>query len=415
MLQKVIKILSVGLLVFALVCPVFGQSITINGKVQDQNTKEPLIYATVTIEGKPIGVVSNSIGEFTFHIPSDMLDETLTISMLGYSNFSRTVRDVIDNIGTELIIELEPYDILLDEIVILDSLNGGEIFQIAMERVEINYPMDPYLMNAFYRDIKKVDGKYRSLLEAAIKIYDKNYEEPKNPDRLRERVELVEVRKSLQYGDYPHLFDQFNLLEEFFFENNIKYRTFDTRQEFISNMQRGETDIYNERPVYQVYLLGDNNYVLMMYIDVETYGIVQLRFQYGTEKDPIQSVERKGLTEDIILKKKFLEFRDIDGKLYLNFMRASTMAKWLDSETNEVLNYTELVQEMLVNDIDYSDPEWISSSKKMRGYGLQYQDMPYNEDFWENYNVLKNSPIDEQVLKDLEELGKLEEQFKNNN
>ena len=49
----------------------------------------------------------------------------------------------------------------------------------------------------------------------------------------------------------------------------------------------------------------------------------------------------------------------------------------------------------------------------MKRYGLQYQDEDYNREFWENYNVIKDTPLDEKIVADLEAQGKLEEQFEN--
>jgi hypothetical protein len=48
----------------------------------------------------------------------------------------------------------------------------------------------------------------------------------------------------------------------------------------------------------------------------------------------------------------------------------------------------------------------------MRNYGLQYQDQPYNKNFWDNYNVIKATPLDKKIIKDLEKEVPLEKQFK---
>ena len=56
----------------------------------------------------------------------------------------------------------------------------------------------------------------------------------------------------------------------------------------------------------------------------------------------------------------------------------------------------------------------ISIPGKMRRYGLQYQDQPYNKKFWEEYNVVKESPLDKSIIADLELDGPLEKQFEKN-
>lgn len=56
----------------------------------------------------------------------------------------------------------------------------------------------------------------------------------------------------------------------------------------------------------------------------------------------------------------------------------------------------------------------VGTTEKMRNYGLQYQDYPYNKKFWDDYNVIKETPIDRRVLDDLEKIAPLEKQFENN-
>jgi hypothetical protein len=50
----------------------------------------------------------------------------------------------------------------------------------------------------------------------------------------------------------------------------------------------------------------------------------------------------------------------------------------------------------------------------MKNYGLQFQDYPYNKEFWEGYNVIKETPIDKKILEDLEKIAPLDKQFENN-
>ncbi len=69
---------------------------------------------------------------------------------------------------------------------------------------------------------------------------------------------------------------------------------------------------------------------------------------------------------------------------------------------------------MLINNID-TDPEYrIASTESMKKYGLQYQNFTYNKKFWESYNVIKRTPLDSQIIADLEKAGPLEKQFQDN-
>ncbi len=56
---------------------------TIAGKLIDQDTKEPIPFATIRLRNKSIGVISNSSGDFT--IPRLSPSDTLEVSCIGFS------------------------------------------------------------------------------------------------------------------------------------------------------------------------------------------------------------------------------------------------------------------------------------------------------------------------------------------
>jgi hypothetical protein len=80
-------------------------------------------------------------------------------------------------------------------------------------------------------------------------------------------------------------------------------------------------------------------------------------------------------------------------------------------ETKELKFETELFQQLLINKVYPNSQERIGSTERMKNYGLQYQDLPYNKSFWDNYNVIKETPLDQKVLADLEKIAPLQKQF----
>lgn len=381
-------------------------TITISGKIVDRETSEPLIFASIGIRGKPIGTVSNSIGEFDFHIPSNLKNEVLVISMLGYENMEAPIRNLLRK--DTVIFRLNKAVQMLDEVVIHDSLNGGDIVSIAFNRIEENYPMTPFLLDGFYRDLKKVGGIYFSLLEAAVKIYDEDYKEPRNKTRLRERVALMEVRKSLGYNNkFTKYFDQSNLLEELLLHNNIRYRQFPSEQIFFDSFKRLGTSYYNGHRVFVVSINAD--YHLKLYIATQNYAIIRMEFERKYSDAIIR--RKKNLVSKYISDKKVIDFKEYDGKMYLNYMNLTSQINWYDENTNKLKFETELYQELLINKVHPNPTERIGSTEKMKRYGLQYQDEKYNKEFWNNYNVIKDTPLDKEIVRDLEKLGNLEEQF----
>ncbi|HZY78583.1 MAG TPA: carboxypeptidase-like regulatory domain-containing protein [Cyclobacteriaceae bacterium] len=385
-----------------------SQRLTISAKVVDKETKEPLVFASVGIKDRSIGTITNLQGEFDFHFPAEYRNDVLAISILGYKNFEAPVWTLLDK--RDMVIELEKTTFVLEEVVVKDSLSGGEVLRIALSRIEQNYPSEPYVMDGFYRDLKKVDNTYISLLEAATKIYDENYRAPRNYKKLRERVALMEVRRSIGYGNkFTSYFEQSNLLEELLLQNSVKYRHFPEDDIFYDSlMKRDHDSFFNGHDIFVIGYHGE--YELTLYVDKTNFGIIHMEYS----NNPNDRVKKNGMIGVYDYFKRTLDFRMFNGKLYPNYIKMDSRITWEDMKSKEVKLVTELFQELLINDIDVQPEERIGITEKMKSYGLQYQDLPYNKDFWENYNVIKESPLDKKIIADLEKQGPLEKQFQDN-
>jgi hypothetical protein len=384
-----------------------AQRITISAKIIDKETKEPISFASVGLRDKSIGTVSNFQGEFDFHLPSNSLNEVLVINSLGYKSYEATVGSLLGR--SPLVIEIEKSTIVLEEIMVKDSLKGGDIISIAISRIPKNYPNAPFLMDVFYRDLKKIGGTYVSLLEAAVKIYDEDYEEPRNKNKLRERVSLQEVRRSLGYGNkFTTYFDEDNLLENLLLDNDVRYRNFPQEELFFENLVRERDSYYSGHEIFVVTLKA--NYSLKIYVDKETYGIIHLEYENNLQSE---QGKKRGLVSRFEHVKRIIDFKPFQGKLYLNYMQSEQKLNWYDVRTNELKFETELLQQLLINEVVPNTEERIGTTERMRGYGLQYQDLPYNKEFWDNYNVIKESPLDRKIIDDLEKAGPLSKQFEN--
>lgn len=384
-----------------------AQTLTISAKVVDRETKEPLPFASVGLKNKPIGTITNLQGEFDFHIPIEFRNDVLVINMLGYLPYEDPAWTVTNNVT---IIEMVKSTQFLDEVVVSDSLRGGEILSIALGRITQNYPMKPFLLDGFYRDIKEVGGTYVSLLEAAVKIFDEDYQAPRNKFKLRERVALQEVRRSLGYENkFTAYFDEGNLLEDILLHNNIRYRQFPEEEIFFKGMIREKDSYYNGHPVYV--LSQKYDYDLIIYVDKNTYGIVRLEYE-NDEQKVIR--KRRGLVSKFVNIKRIIDFKSYNGELFLNYITLDSKINWYDGKTDELKFETQLHQQLLINKVYPNTTEYIGTTEKMKNYGLQYQDYRYNKAFWDNYNVIKESPLDRKIISDLEKEISLEKQFDKN-
>lgn len=383
-----------------------AQKVTVSGKVVDKETREPLAFASVGIIGKPIGTITNLQGEFDFHLSSELKDNIFAINMLGYKPFEAPVWSLLKD---TLIIQIEKSTVVLNEVVVSDSLSGGDILHIALVRIDENYPKKPFILEGFYRDLKKVANTYVSLLEAAVSIYDEDYKEPRNKFKLRERVTLREVRRSIGYSSkFTSFFDQGNLLEDLLLHNSVRYRHFPEEDQFLKQLTREKDTDFNNKPVYVVTHRLDQ---VKLLIDKKTFAILHLEDENTSD---LFVGKKRGLVSKLVKVKRVIDFKTFEGVMYLNYLSVNSQINWFDGETNELKFETELNQILLINSVEPNTSKKIGLGQKMKSYGLQYQDQAYNKEFWDNYNVLKESQLDKKIIGDLEREQSLEHQFNDN-
>lgn len=388
-----------------------AQTITLSGRVRDQLSQEGLEFASISLKGKPIGTITNLQGEFDFHFPQEYRNEILIVSMLGYKSYEVPVWSFD---GTQnIFIDMERSSTLLQEVVVSDSLTGGDILRIALARLDKNLPQQPFLLDCFYRDIKKVGGTYISLLEAAVQIYDEDQHEPRNKNKLKERVKLVELRQSLGYeSKFTAYFDQDNLLEDLLLNNNIRYRQIDVEETLLAAMARESDSYFANREIFVVSYTGE--YTFRIFIDKTDYAIYRFEFSRMNTNDGAVVGRRKGMTGRFVGIEKVVEFKRFDNAMFVNFIRMDSKINWYDATTHELRFETELFQHLLVNKIDMKPTVRINATESMKKYGLQFQTYQYNKAFWDSYNVIKRTPLDSEIVADLEKSGPLEGQFKDN-
>ncbi len=153
----------------------------LSGKVIDEKTEEPVIFATVRIKGKAKGVITNMDG--SFKIPSFFKKEgdTLLISSMGYVSTPIALSDVVyDKLN---IIRLKPNIVTLNEVVvrankkrgIRRNLSARTIVEMAIKNLSKNLSQNPYSYVGYYRDYQIKDGNYVNLNEAILKVVDQGF------------------------------------------------------------------------------------------------------------------------------------------------------------------------------------------------------------------------------------------------
>ena len=73
-----------------------ADDLNLRGKLLDQNTKAPLMFANLSIKGYAIGAATDIEGSFTFLISEEYFKDSLVISMIGYKTQTVAIKNLLD-------------------------------------------------------------------------------------------------------------------------------------------------------------------------------------------------------------------------------------------------------------------------------------------------------------------------------
>lgn len=371
----------------------------------DATTGEPLPYATVSVDGKAIGTVTNTDGSFYLHVDNVQAHDTLLVSMIGYAR----IRTPLERSISDQVFKLSPQPLQLDEVVIVSV---EEIFKKVRARVKYNYPVDRFQMECFYREIKKQQGTYRSLLEAALVLEDQGY------DRLNTSLSVFvrEIRGSSRFVNrFSDFWQNNNLLRETLGLNAVRHPAstpgvFGGYPYHLKGMGR-----LHDRPVYILAsdTVNGETWQRTIYVDTETYAI------YRSEESLLKRSRLWDMDENDTVQMRLsqgtstFDFRPVDGRLYLNHIRHDVECEYVSKRTKEVLDRFTIINELVIADIRTGKDDLVRDLPQMKNYALERQVTQYNESFWKNYNVIRQTPVEAQLMKDLTSERSLREQFIN--
>ena len=161
------------------------------GKIVDRKTGTSLAFASLTIVGINISTISNSEGEFSLKIPTELVDPKVSVSFIGYKNKLVSLKDLKPE---KTRIEMEPTQVELPELNVI-SKDAEALIKAVLDKRGENYFNIPTLMTAFYRETIKKGRTYVSLSEAVVEINKQPYTSSK-PDA----VKLYKARKKADYS-----------------------------------------------------------------------------------------------------------------------------------------------------------------------------------------------------------------------
>jgi len=149
----------------------------IRGIVLDSKTNEPVVFATIRVKGKALGVISNIDGGFQVPIAFQSKGEQLEISSMGYETKSVVFSQLKTNTVNTIYINASIFQ--LKETVVEGKRKrkpgAKQIIRYALQKIPDNYPSNSFELIGYYRDYQFKESKYSNLNEALVKVMDQGF------------------------------------------------------------------------------------------------------------------------------------------------------------------------------------------------------------------------------------------------
>jgi hypothetical protein len=383
--------------------------LTFKGKVTDAETGTPLVFATVSVSGSNVAVVTNIDGEFTLKIGESLLSNDLEITYLGYKNKVVLISSMRDN-GHKNIIQMEPAPIPIKEIIV-KPLDPNTIITKAIANINKNYETVPNLMTAFYRETIRKGRSYVSIGEAVVEIFKAPY----NSDIRFDGTRIYKGRKSedvekidtllfkLQGGTTSVLqLDIAKNTEAILTPEALKYYDYSLSSVIeIDGKPHYIIDFIQKPTVDEPLFMGT------LYIEMDSYAITEAEFGFNlSDKDAAASI--------FIRKKPFsvnvtpevatyrTKYREQDGKWHFAYSRAEVKFK-VDWKKKLFHTFYTTMSEIAITDRTAEEVIKFAGKEKMKYTDVFIEEVRAfaDPDFWGDYNVIEPDQSIESAIRRL--------------
>ncbi len=298
----------------------------ISGMITDYESGEPLPYATIGIASKGRGTVTNNNGEFGLKITRDCLDDSLSVSYLGYFNRKIPVRQALENNFT---IRMMREYISIPEIIIRNQA-PQEILRKAFEAISVNYGNSPSSMMAFYREAVLKKQTLQTYSEAVLQIYKSAY----TGTFFRDQIKIIKSRKLENTG----LKDTLTVRLKAGLSSSLEL---DGVRNVFEFLQPENYDQYNYRMTDIVTIDNESAYVIEfsqkpwieyplfrgeLYININDFGIFEAQLELNPEmiqktRENFISNNARGYSTWPVSIKYTVSYRKINKRYFLNHVR----------------------------------------------------------------------------------------------
>ena len=298
----------------------------ITGKIVDDETSEPLPFATIALKNKGKGTVTNINGDFGLKIGSDFFSDTLSVSYLGYQGREIPVKNVF---GNNLTISMKREYVSIPEIIIKNH-NPQDVISRAFRAIPHNYGDTPAAMTGFYREGVMKKSELQTYSEAILQIYKSAY----SGTLFGDQIKVFKSRKIENTDRSDTLAIRLKAGLSTCLELDGAKNIFD----FLSNQSMSDytyrlTDIvtYDEEAAFAIEFEQRENVDLPLfkgtiYINTVDYGILNAEFEINPRlihkiKNSFISASSHGFDTWPVSVKYSVSYRKMNNRYFLNHVR----------------------------------------------------------------------------------------------
>lgn len=374
----------------------------------------------VAVKGTFIGTVSNEAGGFVLHIEQEQFTDTLLLSSIGYQSTEVLLNTL--NFGQTNVFTLKPKVYELGNITISNSkISINEILKTCKREIRRNYPQHSHLLSTFYRELWLTNHKAVRLLEASLSIQQDGVKQTR--ERLKIRVE--ELRKSndeVKYAIFDSVLHESGSYRNYLYDNLRNFDFVDLlakssvkelQQKYVIGIDTAGSATDNSMYVISIAPLSHPLFVTktQIFIDTTNYAVLK-----SVTKTHINNEDLQYLYADKgYYYKQIRNYKEVQGSYYPSLIFVDEIVEgWQDTISH---TYHRREQTFMVTNVVQPVTSEVSIKRKQREaiYGDLYKKQwPYNAAFWEHYNLMLKNPIHQNIMSELENNGKLEDQFKRN-
>lgn len=408
----------------------YSQWLKFVGSVIDIENNQPVPYANISVFNMPVGTCTNSYGDFMLNLPDSLAKGRLDISCIGYKSRSFPIDSLVGK--DTLLFLLEPREYQIEDVVVVPGENDvHSIVKKVISKINNNYSGKKYFLEAFFRHrvYNRMDNNRTvRLTEAAISIHQNHTSDD------RKKVQINEIRNSNNYAELSTSVGRKLLYNALGGNQNPIYRTLRVerlaRKDFLRKLYENkhysvslkDVSFFEDALVYIIEFKQESwEFLFKKYYTTHTYR----KYRYYVNANDFAILKAEdidisynpqmiGIINDSVARIDFIQFRKLDEKYFPSYVYFYGGIPDMVAENDES-NFYIHEADLMVNDIatrrnDYDRIKNRNIMKKNTTiWDLEYE---YNPEFWENYNLLLDHPLNTQFKKDLEFEKPLEEQFK---